>query len=122
MRTIRNLARRRGRVYRDSLTELRTCNSSLYSHFNRKFGTLSESVQGNPGVQGNGIQHVQGKNHQTAISFRVKSDLRPTTIERVAPVGQGNGQPARREPFYHHRDSGCAMFQEVSTRRDEDGF
>ncbi len=122
MKIIRNLARKRGRAYRDNLTELRMCNSSPYSHVNPKFGTLSESVQGNPGVQGNGIQHVQGKNHQTAISFRVKSDLRPTTIERVAPVGQGNDQPARREPFYHHRDSGCAMFQKVSTRRYKNGF
>ncbi len=55
------------------------------------------------------------------LSMQVPAQ-RPTTIERVAPVGQGNGQPASREPFYNHRDSGCAMFQEVSTRRDEDGF
>ena len=122
MKNISNLARKRGKVYRDNLTELRTRNSSVYSHFNPGFGVLPESVQGKPSVQGNGTRHVQGKNHQTTMSFRVNSDLRPTTIERVAPVGQGNGQPARRESFYHHRDSGCAMFQKVSTRRDEDGF
>ncbi len=62
------------------------------------------------------------KNRMTgALSMQIPGQ-RPTNIERVAPVGQGNRQPARRELFCHYRDSGCVMFQENYTRRDEYGF
>ncbi len=62
------------------------------------------------------------QNRKMGVLSMQNTDLRPTTIEWVAPVGQVRGQSIGQESFYHHRDGGCMMCRESFTKRIKDEF
>lgn len=47
---------------------------------------------------------------------------KPTSIQRVAPVGQGSGQPIGREDFYQDSEKGSEMTHWRLIERDTDGI
>jgi len=83
--------------------------SGAYSHQGLGLGFILHSVQGKTNVQGKPSTRVQGKNRITGAVFRVNPGSKPTSIEGVAPVGQGSEQPTGFRCVCQHRDSGCTM-------------
>ena len=52
----------------------------------------------------------------------VNHRLKPTIIQRVAPVGQGTGQSTGREDFYQDSEIGSEMTHWRLIERDADGI
>jgi len=58
----------------------------------------------------------------TGVVFRANADRKPTSIQRVAPVGQGTGQPTVREDFYQNSEVESEMGHRELIGRDADGI
>jgi hypothetical protein len=88
------------------MTQNPYCKSDAYSHQSHGLAFIPPSDQGKTNVQGNSSTRVQGKNRITGAVFRVNPDSKPTSIQRVAPVGQGTRQPTGREEFCQDSEIG----------------
>jgi hypothetical protein len=96
--------------------------SGAYSHQSLGLSFIPHSVQGKTNVQGKPSTRVQGKNRITGVVFRVKPGSKPTSIQRVAPVGQGTGQPIGPEDFYQDSEVGSEMTHWRFIERNADGM
>ncbi|AGB34089.1 hypothetical protein Natpe_4396 (plasmid) [Natrinema pellirubrum DSM 15624] len=66
---------------------------------------------------GHGIGTCSGQNRSTVAVFRANRRSKPTSIQRVAPVGQGHGQSTSLRHVYQHTDGWYATRWTRSTRR-----
>ena len=96
------------------LTQNPNFKSSPYSPQSLELGFIPHSVQGKT--------TVQGKNRITGAVLRVNPDPKPTSIQRVAPVGQGTGQSTGLEEFYQDSEIGNEMTHWRFIERDTDGI
>jgi hypothetical protein len=71
---------------------------------------------------GQRIDECSGENRKTGVVFRANHGSKPTSIQRVAPVGQSTGQPTGREDFYQDSDVESEVTHWVLIGREEDGI
>ena len=75
---------------------------------------------GQNNCSGQGSDECSGQNRSTGAVFRANRGAKPTSIERVTPVGQGSEQPTRFRLVYQHLDSGCTMSEWTHITRSID--
>jgi len=86
------------------------CQSRVYTHVCSGQNNCSDQAS----------DECSGQNRSTGAVFRANRGAKPTSIERVTPVGQGSEQPTRFRLVYQRLDSGCTMSEWTPLTRSID--
>ncbi len=95
---------------------------SRYIRFFPVYRVHTIDCSGQNYCSGQGIDECSWENHITGAVFRAKRGSKPTSIQRVAPVGQGTGQATGREDFYQDSEKESEMTHWRLIERDTDGI
>jgi hypothetical protein len=93
-----------------------------YIHYLPLYRVCPRDCSGQSNCSGQNTDGCSWENRSTGAVFRAKPESKPTSIQRVAPVGQGTGRPAGLEGFYQDSEVESEIPHWTRTGRDADGI